>query len=322
MKKIGLLIEFKEGVLKPANLGMITAAVKEGHELFAILMEVVTSDIQQQLARYGVDHIVKFVMNRPDWNPARWAQAVVTVLERLDIHILMGMTSAQGKDLLPRIAAILDAPLVMDCVHVDFDRQTVKTSQYSGKTTATFSLTGETILYGMRPNAIAAVVHPTTPQVIEQTLDIPEQTNLQVLEVLPGKLGTQNLSEADVIVSGGRGMKNGENFKLIFDCAKAFGDAAVGASRVAVDEGWVPYAMQVGQTGTKVNPTVYIACGISGSVQHLAGMKTSGLIIAINSDANAAILAHCDYIVIGDLFDILPALTHELEKNRGQYYRK
>jgi electron transfer flavoprotein alpha subunit len=317
LKKIGLLIELNEGVLKPANLGMITSAVKEGHEIFAILMEAVTSDIQQQLTRYGVDHIVKVVMNRPDWNPARWAQTVVTVLETLDIHILMGMTSAQGKDLLPRIAAILDAPLVMDCVHVDVDRQMAKTSQYSGKTMATFSLIGETILYGMRPNAIAAVVHPTAPLVTEQILDIPEETKLKVLEVLPGKPGTQNLSEADVIVSGGRGMKNGENFKLIFDCAKAFGDAAVGASRVAVDEGWVPYAMQVGQTGTKVNPKVYIACGISGSVQHLAGMKTSGLIIAINTDANAAILAHCDYFVIGDLFDILPALALELGKDKG-----
>jgi len=310
-------MELKEGALKPANLGMITAAVKEGHEIFALLMEAVTPDIQQQLARYGVDHIVKVVMNRPGWNPARWAQAVVTVLGSLDIHVLMGMTSAQGKDLLPRIAAILEAPLVMDCVHVDIDAHTAKTTQYSGKTTATFSLTGETILYGMRPNAIAAVAHPTTPDVIEQIFDVPEQTNLQVLEVLPGKPGTQNLSEANVIVSGGRGMKNGENFKLIFDCAKAFEDAAAGASRVAVDEGWVPYAMQVGQTGTKVNPKVYIACGISGSVQHLAGMKTSGLIIAINTDANAAILAHCDYFVTGELFDILPALTHELEKNRG-----
>jgi electron transfer flavoprotein alpha subunit len=314
LKKIGLLIELKDGVLKPANLGMITAAVKEGHELFAILMEAATPDIQQKLARYGVDHIVKVVMNRPDWNPARWDQAVVTVLETLDIHILMGMTSAQGKDLLPRIAAILDAPLVMDCVHVDIDRQMAKTSQYSGKTMATFSLVGETILYGMRPNAIAAVVHPTAPHVIEQILDIPEKTKLQVLEVIPGEPGAQNLSEADVIVSGGRGMKNGENFNLIFDCARAFGGAAVGASRVAVDEGWVPYAMQVGQTGTKANPKVYIACGISGSIQHLAGMKTSGLIIAINTDANAAILAHCDYFVIGDLFTILPALTRKLNE--------
>lgn len=315
LKNIGLLIELKEGVLKPANLGMITAAVKEGHEIFAILMEAVTSDIQQQLARYGVDHIVKVVMNRPDWHPARWARAVVTVMDVLNIHTLMGLTSAQGKDLLPRIAAILDAPLVMDCVHVDIGRQTAKTSQYSGKTVGTFHLTGETVLYGMRPNAIPAVVHPTAPHIVEQVVDVPEDSDLHVLEVVPGESDTQNLSEAHVIVSGGRGMKDKENFKILFACAKSIGEAAVGASRVAVDAGWVPYAMQVGQTGTKVNPKVYIACGISGSIQHLAGMKTSGLIIAINSDANAAILAHCDYFVIGDLFDILPALTHELEKN-------
>lgn len=312
MKNIGLLIELKEGVLKPANLGMITAAVKEGHELFAILMETVTSDIQQQLARYGVDHIVKVVMNRPDWNPARWAHAVVTVLKTQDIHILMGMTSAQGKDLLPRIAAILDAPLVMDCVHVGIARQTAKTSQYSGKTVATFHLSGETVLYGMRPNAIAAVVHPTTPHIIEQVIDVPEDSGLHVLKVVPGEPDTQNLSEANVIVSGGRGMKDKENFRILFACAKSIGEAAVGASRVAVDSGWVPYAMQVGQTGTKVNPKVYIACGISGSIQHLAGIKASGLIIAINTDANAAILAHSDYYVIGDLFTILPALTRQL----------
>jgi electron transfer flavoprotein alpha subunit len=314
MKKIGLLIELKENVLKPANLGMITAAAKEGHELFAILMETATSKIQRQIARYGVDHIVTVLMSPPDWNPARWAQAVVAVLESLDIHTLMGMTSAQGKDLLPRIAAILDAPLVMDCVHVDIDRQTAKTSQYSGKTMATFRLTGETIIYGMRPNAVTAIARPTAPHIIPQVLNLRENRDLQVVEIFPEAAGMQNLSEADVIISGGRGMRNGENFNLLFDCAKALGGAAVGASRVAVDEDWVPYAMQIGQTGTKVNPKVYIACGISGSIQHLAGMKSSGLIIAINIDANAAILAHCDYFVIGDLFTILPALTRKLNQ--------
>ncbi len=312
MKKIGLLIELKDGLLKTVNLGMITAAVKEGHQLYAILMETGTPDIQKELARYGVNHVVTVRMNRPGWNPARWAQAVVIVMERLNIRTLMGLTTAQGKDLLPRIAAILDAPLVMDCVEVDMGQQMATTSQYSGKTMATFHLTGETVLYGIRPNAIAAVSHPTATDLIEQIIEIPEEITLQVIELVPGEQGTQNLSEADVILSGGRGMKNKDSFKLLFDCARSMGDAAVGASRVAVDEGWVPYAMQVGQTGTKVNPKVYIACGISGSVQHLAGMKTSRLIIAINTDADAAILAHCDYYVIGDLFIILPALTQKL----------
>ena len=114
-----------------------------------------------------------------------------------------------------------------------------------------------------------------------------------------------------MIISGGRGLKNGENFQLLRDCAAPLG-AAVGASRVAVDNGWVPYAMQVGQTGVKVNPKVYLACGISGSIQHYAGMKTSGMIIAINADADAPIMANCDYFVVGDLFEILPALAEAL----------
>ena len=322
MKKIGLLIELKEGALKTANFGMITAAVKEGHELFAIMMETGRPGTRKELARFGVNHIVTVQMNRPDWHPARWARAVVTVLKSLDIHTLMGLTSAQGKDLLPRIAAILDAPLVMDCVHVDIGRQTAKTSQYSGKTMGTFHLTGETVLFGMRPNAIPAVVHPTAHHIVEQVIDVPEDSDLHVLEVVPGEPDTQNLSEAHVIVSGGRGMKDKENFKILFECATSIGEADVVASRVELDSRRVHNAKKVGQTGTKVNPKVYIACGISGSIQHLAGMKTSGLIIAINTDTNAAILAHCDYFVIGDLFDILPALTHEIEKNRGQDYRK
>jgi electron transfer flavoprotein alpha subunit len=314
MKKIGLLIELKAGVLKPASLGMITAAVKEGHEIFAILMEAVTSDIQQQLARYGVDHIVKVEMNRPGWNPDHWAHAIIEVLKIQGIHTLLGLTTAQGKDLLPRVAAILDAPLVMDCVHVDIDRQTALTSQYSGKTLATFRLSGETILYGLRPNVVKPQAHSSAPDTTEQPVDILENTDLEVMDVVPGESGAQNLSEAEVIISGGRGLNHGDNFNLLLDCAKAIEGAAVGASRVAVDNGWVPYAMQVGQTGVKVNPKVYIACGISGSIQHLAGMKTAEMIIAVNTDANAAIITHSDYYVIGDLFEILPALTQELEK--------
>jgi len=317
MKKIGLLIEIKDGVLKPANLSMITAARTAGHHLIAILMETTTPRVQDQLATYGVDQLVTAIMEPPGWNPDRWAHAIVDVLKKNDIHTLLGLTTAQGKDLLPRVAAILDAPLVMDCVHVDIDEQMAKTSQYSGKTLATFHLSGRTILYGMRPNAVTPVPHPATPDITEHRVDTSKTTGLEVLQVASGQSGMQNLSEAEVIISGGRGLTNGDNFDLLVDCAREIEGAAVGASRVAVDSGWTPYAMQVGQTGSKVNPKVYIACGISGSIQHLAGMKTSDLIIAINLDADAAIIAHSDYFVIGDLFTIIPALTQELRKNKA-----
>ena len=121
-----------------------------------------------------------------------------------------------------------------------------------------------------------------------------------------------DLTEADIILSGGRGLGNTENFNLLFDCAEKMA-AAVGASRVAVDEGWVPHAMQVGQTGKTVSPKVYIACGISGSVQHFAGMKTAAMIIAVNKDSEAAIMKRCDYFVVADLFEIIPALTTRLK---------
>ena len=135
---------------------------------------------------------------------------------------------------------------------------------------------------------------------------------MTVKKIKQGDSSGIDLTEADIILSGGRGMENSENFRVLFECAEKMG-AAVGASRVAVDEGWVPHTMQVGQTGKTVSPKVYMACGISGSVQHFAGMKTAAMIIAVNKDSEAAIMKHCDYFVVADLFAIIPALTIRLE---------
>lgn len=312
MKKIGLLVELNSGDLKPANLGMLTAARGQGFALTAIVLEPVGETVAEELAHFGAEEIIAVTMDPPDWNPEHWSQAVVETMRTNEIQTLMGLTTAQGRDLLPRIAAVFDAPLVMDCIQVNLARRTVKTSQFSGKTVATLRLSGDYGIYGMRPNAVPAMASPGAARRIDQNVRITNQGGIRVLEIIPSEAGGQNLSEADIILSGGRGMKNGDNFKLLHACAKALGGGAVGASRVAVDEGWVPYAMQVGQTGTKVNPKVYIACGISGSVQHFAGMKSAGMIIAINTDPNAPIMANCDYAVEADLFDILPELTRQL----------
>jgi electron transfer flavoprotein alpha subunit len=312
MQKIGLLVELNNGGLKPANLGMLTAARGLGVALSALVPEPAGEAILEELAHFGAEEIITINIDPPGWNPEHWAQAVVETMRSNEIRTLVGLTTAQGRELLPRIAAVLDAPLVMDCIQVNLDRRTAKTSQFSGKTLATMRLSGDFSIYGMRPNAVAAVADPAAGRRIEQTVRIADQSGIRVLEVIPPKGLGQNLSVADIILSGGRGMRNGENFKLLHACAKALGGSAVGASRVAVDEGWVPYSMQVGQTGTKVNPKVYIACGISGSIQHFAGMKSAGLIIAINTDPNAAIMSNCDYAVEADLFDILPELTRQL----------
>ena len=311
MQPIGLLIEFKDGHVKPANFGMATAARAENRQLVALMVDAPADDDKAALEAYGVTRIVNIRTDSNQWNPAIHAAAVVAAMQENGITSLIGLTSPAGRELLPRVAARLDAPLVMDCIEIDLDDHRVKTSQYSGKTIATIAMTGTHFIYGMRANVIAPLEAPAAAEVIDFSYTANHPSGFEVIETRTDGSGSQYLAESDIIISGGRGLKNAENFKLIFDCARHL-NAAVGASRVAVDNGWVPYAMQVGQTGVKVNPKVYMAVGISGSVQHFAGMKTAKTIIAINTDANAAIMAHCDYYAVGDLFDILPALEKAL----------
>lgn len=311
MKPIGLLIEETDGRVKGANFGMATAARGAGRPIVALLVDAPANDAGAALEAYGVTQIVHIRTAAAGWDPAVRAAAVVAAMEKFGITDLVGLTSPAGRELLPRIAARLDAPLVMDCIEIDFDAHRVKTSQYSGKTIATIALAGSHFIYGMRANVVAPTEDPVTAEITDFSFEGKSIPGYRVIETRVEAGEGQNLAEADIIISGGRGLKSGENFQTLFDCARHM-NAAVGASRVAVDNGWVPYAMQVGQTGVKVNPKVYIACGISGSVQHFAGMKTAGLIIAINTDPDAPIMANCDYTVVGDLFEILPELKKAL----------
>jgi electron transfer flavoprotein alpha subunit len=312
MRRIGILIEIKKGAIKKTNFGVITAARGAGRELYAFLLESLSEDQKDLLKAYGVHKIVEIQSADAliDYNPVSWSQAAIQAMIHFGTDALLGLAGLQGQNLLPRIAADLNAPLVMDCTAVDLDDHTAEKSQFSGRAIATLKTEGAFHIYGMRPNAIAAA--PAAAQGESLTFQADIQTaGLTVKEIKPGDAGRIDLSEADVIISGGRGMENSENFSLLFDCAEKIG-AAVGASRVAVDEGWVPHSMQVGQTGKTVSPKVYLACGISGSVQHFAGMKTAAMIVAINRDPEAAIMKKCDYFVAADLFEIIPALTARL----------
>ena len=309
MQAIGLLIEFKDGKIKDANFGMAAVARGTDRKLFALVVDEPAADAREALAVYGVAHIIDIRTGTDGWNPAASAEAVTATMQAHGITDLIGLTSPTGRELLPRIAARLDAPLIMDCTAIDLENHRVETSQYSGKTMASIALTGTHFIYGLRANVVAPIEAPAAAEVIEFPFDPKTDDAYRVIETRTDKAGDQFLAEADVIFSGGRGMQSGENFKLLLDCARHI-NASVGASRVAVDNDWVPYAMQVGQTGEKVSPRVYIACGISGSIQHFAGMKTAKTIIAVNTDENAAIMANCDYYAVGDLFEILP----ELEK--------
>jgi len=313
MQKIGILIEAKNGEIKKTNFGVITAARGDGRELYAFLLDEIRDDQKELLPLYGVHKIVEIQSgDQPiDYNPASWSQAVSQAMVHFGINTLLGLASIQGQNLLPRIAAGLNAPLVMDCSAVDLDGHTVKKSQFSGRAVATLKTEGAYHIYGIRPNAIEAA--PTSCLAENVSFQAEIQTDgLNVKEIKQGDSHGVDLTEADIILSGGRGLENSENFRVLFECAEKMG-AAVGASRVAVDEGWVPHAMQVGQTGKTVSPKVYMACGISGSVQHFAGMKTAAMIIAVNRDRDASIMKHCDYFVVADLFEIIPALTTSLK---------
>lgn len=322
METIGLLVEFQNGRVKDAVFGMATAARESGRPIAALAVDPPRDDAASVLADYGADRIVNVTTGSDPsgWDPVARADAAVAAMEAFGLNTLVGLTSPAGRELLPRIAARLDAPLIMDCLEIDFDGHRVKTSQYSGKTIATVAMTGSHYICGLRANLVAAEKHPVAAQIVDFPCQPRPDRGYRVLETRTDPAAAQNLAEADVVISGGRGMKNGENFKLLFDCARRMG-AAVGASRVAVDNGWVPYAMQVGQTGVKVNPKVYIAAGISGSVQHFAGMKTSKMIIAVNSDPNAPIMANCDYYAVGDLFEIISELTRLLGENTPPRHR-
>jgi electron transfer flavoprotein alpha subunit len=317
MDRIGVVIETDRGELKKTNFGVITAARRSGAELYALLPDEFAASYQPLLEKYGIGKIIPIVSESGAviFNPASRAKAVIQALYRFDIRTLFGLASPRGKDLLPRVAAELEAPLAMDCTAVAPEESTVVKSHYSGKVIAKFRLSGNYRIYGLRPNAVEAVAAPAAAEILPfQARTEPEA--LQFVESTERTDTGAELSEADVIISGGRGMAGPENFALLFECAGLM-RGAVGASRAAVDAGWIPYAHQVGQTGQTVSPKVYIACGISGSVQHFAGMKTAGMVIAINIDPEAPIMQRCDYFAVDDLFDVVPALIENLKRLIG-----
>ncbi|WP_022666859.1 electron transfer flavoprotein subunit alpha/FixB family protein [Desulfospira joergensenii] len=321
MKNIGILIEMDNNEIKATNAGVITLAGKSQENLTALVLHGGESsgdpgEMTEFLGRYGISRIIEvFLPLDPEicFNPVVRAGVVVSVLEEYGIDTLLGLSGGEGKDMLPRIAAQMDAPLVMDCVDLDLKENIGITSQYSGKTLARIEVTGDRRVFGIRPNSISPRENPQSPEVVKMSPDPAEPDNFRIIpgEITDSDSDQVSLAEADIIIAGGRGMKSEDNFKILFECAQKL-KGGVGASRVAVDNGWIPYAHQVGQTGEKVSPSVYIACGISGSIQHFAGMKTAKMIIAVNQDEKSAIVANSDYYIIGDLFEIIPELIRIL----------
>ena len=311
MSNIGVLIEMDGQEIKASNHGVLTVACTGGNVVALVFTEDGEA-IKSDLERFGAGKIVTMSAT----SPVQKASLMAAAVKEYDLGVLMGVSSSQGRDLLTRCACILDAPIALDAMHVNLSDGTVVKSHFSGKTTADIKLTGDILLIGLRPNVIEATENPVSAEMISFTAETGSSDAFKVLELKKWGGGAIDLSEAEIIITGGRPMDSAENFKLLHACAEVL-PGAVGASRAAVDAGFAPHSIQVGQTGKTVSPKLYIGCGLSGSVQHFAGMKTSRVIVGINTDKDAPIFGKCDYGIVGDLFDVVPALTDVLKARKG-----
>ncbi|MBI9087484.1 MAG: electron transfer flavoprotein subunit alpha/FixB family protein [Desulfobacterales bacterium] len=319
----GILIitEHEDGVFRKVSL----EALGEGRRLADQGMGPVTAvvlghgmdDLPVKLQGHGADRIL--VGDHPALFPYLGdihTDLLARVVETENPALILTGATSQGRDLCPRLAARLRAPLAMDVLALrpEMSSLVVTRALYGGKVLADVALTGAVNLAALRPGAVA--LNPISEIAAVDTIGIePGPTRLRFVEK-HADVARIDLTEADVIVSGGNGM-GGDDFTLLEELAGLLG-GAVGASRSAVDQGWRPVADQVGQTGKVVTPGLYIACGISGAVQHLAGMRSSKVIAAVNRDPNAPIFALADYGIVGDLNEVIPAIIEEIKALRHQ----
>jgi electron transfer flavoprotein alpha subunit len=316
--------EQRDGRLKKAAFEAVSEgrrlADQLGAELHVALLGSGVDTLAGDLAGGGADRL--HIADHPDlrfYSAEGYSLVLAALIDRLSPAVFLLPATAMGKDLAPRVAAMRNAGLATDCIGltVENGRLVAQRPVYAGKALATVRWAGESLqMASLRPNvfpvetregAAAPVTVPFTVEGLEGKI------RARVREVLGGGGETKDVTEADVIVAGGRGLKEAKNFSLLEALAEKL-DAAVGASRAVVDSGWIDHQTQVGQTGKTVSPQLYIAVGISGAIQHLAGMSSSKCIVAINKDAEAPIFKVANYGIVGDLFQVLPVLTEEVAR--------
>jgi electron transfer flavoprotein alpha subunit len=322
--------ENRQGLLRKVALEAVTSARRVADELGGGEVHVlliggpgIAGAAAEQLGRYGADLVI--AVEHPElarYNPEVYAATTMARLRANQYRAGFFSASAQGRDLAPRVAAALNAGLASDITGFELSGEALvaRHPTYIGKAIATLRLEGPLALASLRPGAVAAVEAPRPVRVErgEPALD-PGNSRVVVTQLAERGAAKLDLGEAPVIVSGGRGLKGAENFALVEELAAAFGNAAVGATRAVTDDGWRPATDQIGQTGRLVSPSLYVAVGISGAIQHLAGMRTSKVIVAINKDKDAPIMKLADYAIVGDLFEIVPRLTEEVRKARAEH---
>jgi electron transfer flavoprotein alpha subunit len=320
MANILVIPEVRGGELRKVALEAVTAArhlagLAGGGQVHALLAGGAgIGGKADALAQHGADSVL--VLEHDGFTHHNAEALAATVAERLrggTYRYAIFSATAQGKDLAPRVAAKLGVGLAADVTGFALEGETVVAQHpvNTGKVIATLALAANPALISVRPAAFAPVADakPLVTEAITSAVD-PSASRVKVVRLEQGNTGALDLNDAPVIVAGGRGLKAPENFSVVEQLAGAFGgNAAVGATRAVTDEGWRPHSDQIGQTGRNVSPDLYIAVGISGAIQHLAGMRTSKTIVAINKDKDAPIFRIADYGIVGDLFEVVPELT-------------
>ena len=316
MTTIVVHVEHAAGAPRRGSLEALGAAHALGAEVVAVLCGEGAEQAAPQCGKYGAAKAV--TLGGSATSPDAVAAGVAAVVKSASASAFLASATSSGRDVAPRVAALLDCTLFSDCTGLVHDggRMTVTRPWLAGKLEATLRSNGPTLCATLRRN-IFAVKEANLACAVSAgaALGAGKATLTGVEARASGKL---DVSEAPVVVSGGRGLKESPHFALIEALAAAFGNAAVGASRAVVDAGWRPHSEQVGQTGKTVSPQLYFAVGISGAIQHVAGMKTSKVIVAINKDPEAPIFKLADYGIVGDAFEVLPALTEAVKKIKAQ----
>lgn len=328
-KNLWVLIETDEGKAKSVGFELLNPGRALADKLGEALVAVVLGENVERSAKdaiaYGADRVL--LVEGPEYknyNTDAATYAMTELIRKYQPSVVLCGATNNGRDLGPRVACALKTGLTADCTGLDIDDETKLLMStrpaFGGNLMATIACPDHRPqMSTVRPGVFkkAAYDESRTGEIIREDLHIdPEKVRVTLVERIREVAEAVNLEEADVIVSGGRGLKNAENFALIRELADAMG-GVVGASRAAVDAGWIPHAHQVGQTGRTVAPKIYVAVGISGAIQHLAGMSGSDTIIAINRDPEAPIFGVADYGIVGDLFEVVPALVKEIRSRKG-----
>jgi len=321
--KILAFAEQRDGVIKKSSLEAAQAAAglasKAGGTCTGLVVGSGVAAQAAELGAYGLGRVI--VVDQPDLarhSNTAVAKVIAEIARRESADVVVLSASQTGKDLAPRVAVKLGAGLAADCVALALDGASIVCTRpvFAGKALVDVTVEAPVKVLTLRPNVFTATPGQGTATVETATVQLGTGDFGAVVTETKVASGRPDVTEADIIVSGGRGLKAPEHFRMIEDLADALG-AAVGASRAVVDAGWRPHDEQVGQTGKTVAPTLYVACGISGAVQHLAGMSSSKYIVAINKDKDAPIFQVADYGIVGDVFEILPELTARIRAMAG-----